>query len=213
VIDMQPEIIICDQGSEEWQKLKLGVPSVSNFSKVLAKKGTETRNSYLMELVGQIATKQFDEINGKALEHGKANEAMARAAFTFETGLEVSQVGVIYGMNRRVLCSPDGLIVGKEEGLEIKSPLTSRVHADFLCNSKVKTEYEIQIQGSLWISKKRAWHFCSYHPCFKSKLIGIKTFEPEAALFERFENEVPAFLKELDEALAKINLKWGSQWV
>lgn len=208
---MNPEIIICDQGGEVWQTGKLGVPSVSNFYRVCAKKGSETRNSYLMECVGQIATRQFDEINGKALEHGRNNEIAARAAFEFETGKKVDQVGMIYGLNRRVLCSPDGLI-GDEEGLEIKSPLTARVHADFLCNAKVKPEYEIQVQASLWISKRKAWHFCSFHPAFKTKMIGIKTFEPDPAMFERFENEVPAFLKELDEALAKIGLVHGDQW-
>lgn len=208
---MKPEIIICEQGGDIWQTGKLGVPSVSNFSKVCAKKGSETRNSYLMELVGQIATKQFDEINGKALEHGRNNEVAARAAFEFETGKKVDQVGMIYGPDRRFLCSPDGLI-GDDEGLEIKNPLTSRVHADFICNQKVKTEYEFQIQGSLWVSKRKAWHFCSFHSAFKKKMIGIKTFEPDKEMFERFENEVPAFLKDLDEALAKIGLVYGDQW-
>jgi hypothetical protein len=208
---MKPEIITCDQGTPEWQKLKLGVPSVSNFSKVLAKKGSETRNSYLMELVGQIATKQFDELNAKALEWGKANEEAARAAFEFETGKRVDQVGVIYNLDRRVLCSPDGLI-GEEEGMEIKCPLTAKVHADFLCNGKIKGEYLYQVQGSLWVSRRKAWHFCSYHPMFKSSLLGIQAIEPDKDIFERFENEVPEFLKELDEALAKLRLKFGDQW-
>jgi predicted phage-related endonuclease len=208
---MKPEIVICDQGGDAWQTGKLGVPSVSNFYRAIAKKGSETRNGYIMELVGQIATKTFDEINGKALEHGRNNEAAARAAFEFETGKKVHQVGMIYGPNRRYLCSPDGLI-GDDEGLEIKSPLTARVHADFLCNQKVKSEYEIQVNGSMWVSKRKAWHFCSFHPAFKTKLIGIKTFEPDRELFERLDNEIPSFLKDLDEALAKIGLAWGDQW-
>lgn len=208
---MKPEIIICDQGTPEWQTLKLGVPSVSNFSKVLAKKGSETRNSYIMELVGQIATREFDDLNAKALEHGRANESAARAAFEFETGKTVHQVGVIYNLDRRVLCSPDGLI-GDDEGLELKCPITAKVHADFLCNSKIKSEYEYQVQGSLWVSRRKVWNFGSYHPRFKDKIIGVKQYEPDPATFERFENEVPVFLKELDEALAKIGLKHTDQW-
>ena len=70
---MKPEFMIIDQGTPEWMSLKLGVLSGSNISKALAKKGTETRNTYLMELVGQIATRQFDEINAKSLEYGKVN--------------------------------------------------------------------------------------------------------------------------------------------
>lgn len=210
---MKHEIIYCDQGSPEWQNLKLGVVSGSNISKVLAKKGTETRNTYLMELVGQIATKAFDEINAKALEHGKANEATGRAAYEFETGHKVEQVGFVYGMNRRIGVSPDGLIPSIKKGFEQKCPITAKVHADFLCNSKVKTEYQFQIQFGLWVLEYETWDFSSWQPMFKKKMLGVKTFEPDKEVFERFENEVPEFLKELDSALAKLELSYGDQWL
>jgi predicted phage-related endonuclease len=209
---MIPEIIIEDQGSPAWQKLKLGVISASNVSKVLAKKGTETRNGYMMELIGQIATREFDEINAKALDWGKANEVAARGAFEFETGAMVEQVGFIYGMNRRIGCSPDGLIKGKPEGLEIKCPMTAKVHADFLANDKIKKEYLDQIQFSLFVSGHEVWHFCSFHPRFKSNLLKIRSFERDASVMERFENEVGEFIAEMDQALGKLGLTFGEQW-
>jgi putative phage-type endonuclease len=209
---MKPEFIILDQGTPEWENLKLGVGSGSNISRALAKKGSETRNTYLMELVGQIATRRFDEVYGKAMEHGRNNEEAARAAFEFQTGEEVEQVGFIYKYGKRFGVSPDGLIKGKKHGLEIKCPATAKVHADFLCNEKVKPEYQLQIQLSLWVSEYEAWHFCSYHPLFKSSMLKIKTFEPDPKTFERFENELPEFIKDMDEALAKIGLVFGDQW-
>jgi predicted phage-related endonuclease len=209
---MKPEFIICDQGTDQWQNLKLGVISASNISKALAKKGTETRNGYLMELVGQIDTRSFDEINAKALDYGKVNEVAARAAYEFQSGHKIEQVGFIYSHNKRYGVSPDGIIPSMNRGLELKCPITSKVHADFLCNDKIKPEYFYQVQFQLYVSQYQTWDFASFNPKSKSNMIKIKTFEKDAATFERFDNELPEFIKELDQALEKINLKFGDQW-
>lgn len=201
-----------EQGTEAWKTPKLAVPSGSNILKALAKKGTETRNTYIMELVGQAATKKFDEINGKALEHGAVNEPAARAAYEFETGLKVEQTGFIYCEERRIGVSPDGLIPSVNKGLEIKNPFTAKVHADFLCSDKIKSEYEMQVMFSLYVTGYETWDFCSYHSGFKTNMLKIKTFERDDKIFERFDNELPVFMKDLDEALAKIGMKWGDQW-
>lgn len=209
---MKPIFVIEDQGTVAWQHLKLGIPSASNISRALAKKGTETRNTYLMELVGQIATKQFDEIFGKALEYGVANEASARAAYEFETGNRIEQIGFIYTHDKRLGVSPDGIMPGLNKGLELKCPITAKVHADFLCNDKIKSEYFLQVQFQLYVSQYESWDFASYNPSFKKNMLKIKTFEPDRETFERFDNELPLFLKDLDEALAKIGLVYGDQW-
>ncbi len=210
---MKPEFIVIDQGSPEWQNLKLGVISASNVSRALAKKGTETRNTYLMELVGQIATRQFDEINAKSLEYGKVNEVAARAAYEFQTGHKVDQVGFIYKDGRRIGVSPDGIIPSIKKGLELKCPITAKVHADFLCNDKIKPEYMYQVQLSLWVSDFETWDFASFNPSFKSKMLKVVTIEKDPKVFERFENELPDFLADLDSALEKIQLKHGDQFV
>lgn len=209
---MKPEFISVNQGKEEWQRFKLGVPSGSNISKALAKKGTDTRNTYLMELVGQIATRKFDEINGKALEYGTVNEPAARAAYEFETSHKVEQIGFVYCSTRRLGVSPDGLIPSINKGLELKNPFTAKVHADFLCNDKIKQEYILQCQFALYVTGYETWDFASYHSGFKGSMLKIKTFERDEKIFERFDNELPEFLKDIDEALAKINMKWGDQW-
>jgi predicted phage-related endonuclease len=209
---MKPEFMVIDQGSEAWQNLKLGVLSGSNISKALAKKGTETRNTYLMELVGQIATRQFDEINAKSLEYGKVNEVAARAAYEFETGHKVQQIGFIYGQDKRIGVSPDGIMSTIKKGLELKCPITAKVHADFLCNDKIKPEYMYQVQFSLYVSQYETWDFASFNPSFKTNMLKIVTIEKDLKVFERFENELPEFINDLDAALAKLALNFGSQW-
>ena len=209
---MKPEFMILDQGSEQWMNLKLGVLSASNISKALAKKGTETRSTYLMELVSQVATRQFDEINARSLEYGKVNEDAARAAYEFETGHKVQQIGFIYGQGRRIGVSPDGIIPSIKKGLELKCPITGKVHADFLCNEKIKPEYIYQVQFSLYVSEYETWDFASFNPSFKSNMLKIVTIEKDPKVFERFANELPEFISDLDAALAKIGLKYGDQW-
>jgi hypothetical protein len=209
---MKPEFMVIDQGTAEWQSLKLGVLSASNISKALAKKGTETRNTYLMELVGQIATRQFDEINAKSLEYGKINEVAARAAYEFETGHKVDQIGFIYGLDKRVGVSPDGIMPTIKKGLELKCPITAKVHADFLCNDKIKPEYMYQVQFSLYVSQFETWDFASFNPSFKTSMLKIVTIEKDPKVFERFENELPEFINDLDAALTKLSISFGSQW-
>lgn len=209
---MNPIFVNEDQGSDAWKNLKLGVVSASNILKALAKKGTETRNSYMMELIGQVATKQFDEINAKNLEYGKINEASARAAYEFETGAKVDQVGFIYGKDKRIGVSPDGIMPSIKKGLELKCPATAKVHADFLCNDKIKPEYFAQIQLSLYVSGYQTWDFASFHPSFKTSMLKIVTIEPDAEMFERFDKELPLFISEMDAHLEKLGIKFGDQW-
>lgn len=203
-----------EQGSTEWLKAKLGVISASRVYDILpgARGYKEARKIYMMELVGQIATGEADEINAKSLEWGKVNESAARAAYAFESGHKVEEIGFIYGPEKRVGCSPDGIIKGLNKGLEIKNPITAKVHVDFLANDKVKPEYIAQVQFSMWVTGFDEWDFCSFHPKFKTCMIGIKTFKRDPEIMASFDKEIPLFAGEMDEMLAKLGLKFGQQW-
>ena len=73
-----------EQGSYQWFQMRLGVISASNASKLLAKRGSVTRDSYLAQLVGEIATGMpQDEINAKAMAWGKENEPKARVITSY----------------------------------------------------------------------------------------------------------------------------------
>ena len=213
---MKPEILNISQGEPEWLNAKLGVISASRVNDILPSRKTgkykEARQTYMMELLGQIATKSYDEINAKALEWGKLNEVAARAAYEFETGEIVDQVGFIYNLDRRIGCSPDGLIKGKNKGLEIKNPFTSKVHIDFLLNDKIKEEYQDQVQFSMLVTGADAWDFCSFHSKFKSGMLKITTFERDEKIQNMMLEEIHKFMTDMDSAMEKLSLKWGSQW-
>ena len=130
----------------------------------------------------------------------------------FETGLKIQQIGFIYQEGRRVGVSPDGIIPNKKIGVELKCPITAKVHADFLCNDKIKSEYQYQVQLSLYVSGYDSWIFASFNPSFKSNMLSYKVIEKDKSIFDRFDNELPFFINDLDESLSKIGLKWGDQW-
>lgn len=206
------DILNVEQGSEDWHKGRHGVITASMVSKVLAKKGTETRAGYMADLVAQIATGSIAEIDGPSLRWGKEHEQDARSAYEFLKDIKVEEVGFIYGKDRRVGASPDGLIISQSKGVEIKCPHTSKVHVEFLVMDKIKLEYIYQCQFALWLSGLETWDFCSYDPRFKKDLLKVYTLEPDIKLFERFENETNEFIKEMDEMLAKLQISFGDQW-
>lgn len=206
------DILNTTQGSPEWFRGKVGVISASNISNVLAKKGTATRENYISELIAQVATGLIPEIDGPALRWGKENEQSARSAYEFLKGDVVEQVGFIYGKDRRIGASPDGIILDKKLGLEIKAPYTSKVHIDFLLMDKIKLEYIYQVQFSMFVTGLEQWDFASYDKRMKKEIIKIHTIERDLGLMERFENECGEFIAEMDKGLEKLQITWGSQW-
>jgi predicted phage-related endonuclease len=201
-----------DQGTDAWLRAKLGVISASNISKVLAKKGTDTRSGYLAELIGQICTGQMDELNAKALDFGKVNESAARASYEFESGNKVEQVGFIYGPGQRTGCSPDGMITKKNKGVEIKVPYTSKVFIEFLTMGKIKKEYQMQCQFSLWVTGFDTWDFVNFNPRMKKNMLHFVTIERDEKTMELFNEAIPEFVSEMDALLAVAGFKFGDQW-
>ena len=48
------EIINCDQGTPEWFAARVGIPTASRFSDILAKGEGKTRGRYLRDLAAEI---------------------------------------------------------------------------------------------------------------------------------------------------------------
>lgn len=206
-------IIKCEQGSVEWLTLKLGVASASNISKMIAKKGTDARSSYMAELVAQVCTGEMPELNAKALAWGKEHEASARAAYEFETELKVDTVGFIYSDDKRLGCSPDGIVRSINRGVEIKCPFTSKVYIEFLTAGKIKKEYIDQCQFSMWVTGMKSWDFVNYDPRMKKNMLHIVTIQRDEAMMERFNTEIPEFLNDMDSMLDIAGFSFGDQWL
>lgn len=215
-------LIICqhEQGSQEWLRARLGVITASQAHALLpdarskAFKYKEARTTYMNQLIGEVCTGYSEELNAKALQWGKDNEEAAIAAYEFATGQQVERIGLVYkDETKRAGASADFKIVGKNHGGENKCPITPQVHIDFLLDGEIKDEYISQVQFSLWVFGWDAWDFNSYHPRMKLKMAHQVTIQRDPVKMEYFENEVPKFIKEMDEKLKKIGIEYGAQWL
>lgn len=164
------------------------------------------------QLIAEVCTGRGEEINAKALSWGKENEVAARAAYQFVSGEKIQDGGFIYGMDKRVGASPDGIVVGKNKGLELKCPYSSDTHIKFLIEDEIKDEYITQVQWSMWVAGFDEWDFASFDPRMKKNMIKIVTFKRDEKMMSLFSEIVPAFIAEMDAHLEKLGMKFGQQF-
>lgn len=203
------------QGSAEWFKVKLGVISASNASKAVAKKDSETRATYMAELVAQVCTGQMEEINSKYLDWGHQHEDAARSAYEFMKGTIVEEIPFVFKDDSfRVGCSPDGIVKEVEgyRGVEIKCPFNASHYVKFAVDQKVKPEYVWQYQFSLWVLGVDRWDFVQYHPLMRVSPISVLTVERDEEKMKAFDDLIPAFIHDMDIQLKKLGVEFGEQW-
>lgn len=160
-----------EQGSELWNKIRLGKFTSSRIKEIICKRGDFTKGAltYISEKVSEILTGQEEpSFEGEATLWGQANEPIARNLYQEKTQLEVKVPGFImhdewYGG------SPDGLIdpLGI---LEIKCPFKSSNHIkNCMVDSqamlkKLHEDYYYQMQSNMFLADAQWGHFVSYDP-------------------------------------------------
>lgn len=192
------QIITCEQNSEEWLRIRAGIPTASQFSTVLAKGEGKTRRTYMLKLAGEIITGEpMESFSNDHTERGHAMEGEARDLYAFQTGAQLDRVGFI--KDGRKGASPDSLI-GEDGGAEIKTKLPHLL-IEVLLKGEVPPEHKAQIQGTLWVAKRQWWDIAIYWP--KMPLF-IKRVERDEAYIQKLATEVDRFNAELDAVVAQI---------
>lgn len=205
-------VLGAQQGSAAWLQMKLGVISASNASKVVAKKDSETRATYMAELVAQVCTGLSEELNGRAIEWGNQQEPAARSSYEFATGNTIEQVPFVFKDDSfREGCSPDGIVNGTK-GLEIKCPFNSVHFVKFLTEGKIKPDYVWQYQFCLRVMGADEWDFVQFDPRMKKSPLHIVTVTRDKEKQAVFDDMIPAFIADMDKMLAKIGIPFGAQW-
>ena len=185
------EIHEVEQGSPDWFALRLGIPTASEFSTVLAKgKGggeSKTRRTYLLKLAGERLTGEpMDSYSNGHMERGKVMESEARAAYAFMRDADPELVGFI--RNGDVGASPDSLV--GDGMLEIKTALP-HILIDKLLRDEFPPEHKAQCQGQLWVAE-REW-------------VDLAIYWPGLPLFVKRAHRDEKYIKELSEAVARFN--------
>lgn len=203
------EIDCGGQGTEEWLKARLGVPSASNFSKVVTTKGQRSTSfmGYVNALIAEKLTGDPTYVKiTEPMERGTSLEDEARAMYQLINDTDVRQVDFIKHPNMEVGCSPDGLIDVKCDrgligGLEIKCPLQG-THVEYLRAGKVPSKYMLQVQGCMFVTGRGYWDFMSYHP--KMKPLIVRTYRDDDLINELATNLQEAVLL-IEDGVDKFN--------
>lgn len=208
-----------EQGTEEWLRHRAGVITASRAHDIIKSgrsgKSSESRATYMLELIAQVCTGLVPEsASFKQAEWGHENEPLAREAYEALEFVSVNQCGLIYrDESLRCAISPDGIL--DDRGLEIKNPFTSQVHIATLLDGKIKPEYVTQCQYSLWVTGLDRWDFVSFDWRVRGKpenrLVVIPQYR-DAETMARFDEEIPKFISEMDEALERLGFKFFDQW-
>jgi len=196
-----PDII---QGSLEWFTLKAGIPSAGSFDKIITTKGepSKQRQKYLYQLAGETITGQKESTyQNQNMINGTERESLSRMVFEMMHEVERQEVGFVFKDERKDRgVSPDGLVVGKREGLEMKNPLMS-THIDYLLRKKLPTDYFCQVQGGLYVTGYEAWWFTSMYFGLPPFILRV---ERDEKFIEILSREMDAFCQELDETVKKL---------
>lgn len=201
------QIFTCDQGSDEWIRARLGIPTASEFHTVMAtgRGGAEskTRRTYMLKLVGEILTgEQMEGFTNHHVERGKVMEDEARDLYAFMHDVSPECVGFIRNGNKG--CSPDSL-VGTDGMVEIKTKLP-HLQVDCLLCDRVPPEHVAQCQGALWVAEREWIDFVSYWP--KLPLFVTRTYRDDEYI-KKLEAAVDQFNEELAELVQQIRKRSG----
>lgn len=171
---------------------------------MLAKGQGKTRTAYLRRLVAERLTgKPTETYKNAHMDRGTEQEPFARMAYESLKGEPVELAGFIKHESLMAGCSPDGL-VGDDGGAEIKCVIPT-VHLDTILAGGYPSEHRAQIHGSLWITGRKWWDFCSYSPDMPEHLrTYVFRVERDEQYIINLAAEVIVFLKEVDAMVAKL---------
>jgi putative phage-type endonuclease len=209
------ENVAAPQGSAEWHKARLGKITCSRMADMMTNgRGSGsmglTAYSYMYDLIAEILTgSQQDQIDNAAVRWGHENEPVARAVYALIHGASVVKTGfLVHPHHPHCGGSPDGLVEGDQEGpggVEIKCPMSSRIHLGYMEGGIVPPQYEWQVDGSMWITQRKWWDFVSFDPRMPEglQMFRVRRYWNDERM-EELSDRVERFWGQLQIKLSKI---------
>ena len=192
------------QGSDEWLKLRMGVVTASEVSKLITPTGKLASGKKVALYANEIAAQQIvshleDGYQSFDMLRGHIQEDIAREIYS-DNYEKASECGFITNDNYGVTigCSPDGLI-GSDGGIEIKSRL-AKFQVETIINNEVPSEYMIQVQTCLLVTERDWWDFIQYSngmPLF------VQRVYPDAKMHETIVSAILNLKTQVDGVVAE----------
>lgn len=197
---MAIEVFDFPQRSEDWYRVRMGIPTASMFGTVMAGGEGKTRYAYMRKLAGETITQvPMESYTNEDMERGNEIEPELRARFAFEHDHEIAAVGFIKNGNKG--CSPDGLI-GKKGMVQFKSA-AAHVMIEILLAGEVPKKHLPQLQGEMWVAE-REWTYLVIGSVSKRLPLFVRRVARDEAYIKRITAEVATFNVELREMVKRI---------
>jgi hypothetical protein len=170
----------CEQGDQRWHELRCGIPTASEFGKIITPKEMKLSSQarpYMYRLLGEWMTGHAQEmIETEYMQIGKELEHRAVDAYCFLKECEVQKVGFVTTDDGRFGCSPDRLT--KTGGVEIKThPQAIGVHVQAMVERGCQDQFKAQVQGCIWICERDYWDLVSYSPELPAVVVRVQRDE------------------------------------
>jgi len=191
------KIIRVPQRSSEWYEARRGIPTASNFNKIVTSNGSPSKQAegYLYQLVAErLAGVREEAYVSPAMLEGIAREAESRRVYAMLREVEVEEVGFCIDDSGRYGCSPDGLI-GEDGVLELKNP-QGKAAVEYLVSGTLPTAYIQQVQGQLLVTGREWCDFVSYYPGLPTLIVRV---ERDEGFISKLRDALEAFCDRLDE--------------
>lgn len=192
-----------EQRSPEWFELRKGIPTASQFDKIITSQGNDSAQAeaYLVALLAELAGEESASSFAGSYwtERGIALEDRATRRYEQVARNKTTKVGFVTDFGRTMGCSPDRL-VGTDGLLEVKCP-APHTHEQYLRKQQIDTRYFPQVQGQLLITGRRWVDFFSYDPDQPHFLVRVFRNEPYIATLKQL---LSNFSKELQRRRARL---------
>lgn len=195
------KILNVEQGSEAWVAARVGLPTCSQFHRILTPAKLQyaaAAPKYRAELLAEwLCGYPLDFSSGGGSGYtvrGTDMEDEARRWYQAEYDVDVQRVGFIMRDDGEVGGSPDGF-VGDDLVVELKCPAL-HTHIQYMeTPTLLDDEYRSQVMGYLYLSGRAYTDLVSYHPELPKLVRRI----------ERDEKYIAALEPALDNFIACLN--------
>jgi hypothetical protein len=194
------------QYSEAYDRLKLGIPTSSNFHKIITPQGKPSKQwrEYACLLIAErILQRRIEFYHSPAMERGVIVEAEAADWYEFDHDVTVQRVGFITDDRRTVGCSPDRL-VGDDGLLEIKAPLP-HTQVEYWLSGEVNERFRPQLQGQLYISQRSWVDILCWHDVLPKVVMRVEPDETFIKALDRQLQNVNFFIERIMEKIGAAN--------
>ncbi len=197
-----------EQGTSAWLELRAGIPTSSEFSKILTPTGKKSASAtpYRHKLIAErLMGHPVVEYVSIDMDRGARMESEAVDFYEFRHDVDTKRVGFITNDAQTIGASPDRL-VGDDGLLEIKCP-AEHTHVGYLLHKPVDRKYYPQIMGQLWVTGRSWVDILSYHPEMPPAMVRVLRDEDYILLLAK---AVTEFSAELEREYRELSNMIGS---